>query len=127
MPEKSYLEALLGAKCPRCRKGDMFIHPATKLLHFNAMHEKCPYCKVRLQPEPGFYQGAMYVSYGFLIVVMLIISLILYYLAGDPSEWIYIGVVITVMIIIIPLNYRYSRVVYLYLLGGIKYDPNLSK
>lgn len=127
MPEKSYLTALLLGKCPRCRQGDMFIYPATNVVRFNAMHERCPHCGVRLQPEPGFYQGAMYVGYAFTLAVMLVISLILYYLAGHPSEWVYIGVVIAVMVILIPLNYRYSRILFLYFFGGIKYDPSLSK
>ena len=127
MREKNYLTALVEGRCPRCRKGKMFVHPAHNLLRFNAMHEECPNCGVRLQPEPGFYQGAMYVSYGFTILLMVIISLILYYFAGDPNEWIYITVVIAVMLLLVPLNYRYSRIVFLYLFGGLKYDPSLSK
>jgi hypothetical protein len=69
----------------------------------------------------------MYVGYGFTLAVFIIISLILYYFAGHPSEWVYIGVVITVMILLIPLNYRYSRILFLYMFGGLKYDPKLSK
>jgi hypothetical protein len=46
---------------------------------------------------------------------------------GDPSEWVYIGTVIGIMILLAPLNYRYSRILYLHLFGGIKYDPALSK
>ena len=91
------------------------------------MHEACPHCGVRLQPEPGFYQGAMYVSYAFTLLFMIIISLILYFLAGDPNEWVYIAVVVAVMLILVPLNYRFSRIVFLYLFGGIKYNPSLSK
>ncbi|HYG02466.1 MAG TPA: DUF983 domain-containing protein [Chryseosolibacter sp.] len=90
------------------------------------MNKECPHCFVRLEPEPGFYQGAMYVSYGFTVMLMIIISLILYYFAGDPNEWVYIGVVIAVMLILVPLNYRYSRALYLYMFGGIKYRPDLS-
>lgn len=86
------------------------------------MNEICPRCGVRLQPEPGFYQGAMYVGYAFTIAAMLLISMLLY-LLGDPSEWVYIGTVIGVAILFAPLNYRYSRIVYLYSFGGIKYDP----
>jgi uncharacterized protein (DUF983 family) len=127
MPDRSFLSALLLGKCPRCRQGDMFIYPATNLFRFNAMHEECPHCGVRLQPEPGFYQGAMYVSYAFTLLMMGLVSVVLYFLAGHPSEWVYIGVVITVMVILIPLNYRYSRILFLYLFGGIKYNPNLSK
>ena len=104
----------------------MFSHSAGKLLKFNKMNEHCPRCGVRLEPEPGFYQGAMYVGYAFTTVIIIIISLILY-LAGNPSDAVYIGTVIGVMILLVPLNYRYSRIVYLYAFGGIKYDPNWSK
>lgn len=89
------------------------------------MNERCPHCGLRLEPEPGFYQGAMYVSYGITIAFMVIIGLLLYF-TGDPSEWTYIGTVIGVMILLVPLNYRYSRILYLHLIGGIKYDPSQS-
>ena len=104
----------------------MFAFPATNLTKFNKMNETCPHCGVRLEPEPGFYQGAMYVGYGFTIGVIVAIGLLLYFL-GDPSEWVYIGVVIGVIILLAPLNYRYSRIVYLYAFGGIKYDPSWSR
>lgn len=90
------------------------------------MNERCPGCNIRLEPEPGFYQGAMYVSYAFTVAFIVIIGLLLY-LAGHPSEWVYIGAVIGVMVLLIPLNYRYSRILYLHLFGGIKYNPKLSK
>jgi hypothetical protein len=84
------------------------------------MNEMCPVCGVRLEPEPGFYQGAMYVSYGFTVAFIVVISAILYVL-GDPSEWTYILTIIGFMILFIPWNYRYSRIIYLYLFGGLKY------
>jgi hypothetical protein len=86
------------------------------------MNDTCPHCGVRLEPEPGFYQGAMYVGYGITVGCIVVISLILY-LLGNPNEWIYIGTIITFMILIAPLNYRYSRIIYLYSFGGIKYRP----
>jgi hypothetical protein len=89
------------------------------------MNDHCPRCGRRLEPEPGFYQGAMYVGYAFTIVVMLIIGVALY-LLSDPPDVVYIGTVIGVMILLAPLNYRYSRIVYLYAFGGIKYDPTWS-
>ena len=127
MAGKSLAGALLSGKCPRCREGDIFAHPATSLARFNRMNEICPHCGVRLEPEPGFYQGAMYVGYGFTVAVMVAVGLLLYYFAGDPSEWVYIGTVIGVMILLVPLNYRFSRIVYLYAFGGIKYDPSWSR
>lgn len=126
MREKTLAGALLSGKCPRCRQGDMFSHPVTHLAKFNKMNAACPHCGVRLEPEPGFYQGAMYVSYAFTVVMIVIIGSTLY-LFGDPSEWIYIMVVIGVMLFLVPLNYRLSRIVYLYAAGGIRYDPTWSR
>jgi hypothetical protein len=104
----------------------MFAHSAFSPGKFNVMNETCPHCGVRLEPEPGFYQGAMYVGYGITVGVMLVISLILY-LAGDFSEWTYVGVVIGVMLLLVPFNYRYSRIIYLYSFGGIKFNGSRSK
>ncbi len=124
--ERTYLLALLQGRCPRCREGKIFAYPVTRITRFNKMNHECPHCNVRLEPEPGFYQGAMYVGYAITLICMLAISLVLF-LAGSFSEWIYISVVISFMILIVPLNYRYSRIVYLYLFGGIKYNPEFSK
>lgn len=125
MPRKSLLAAIIQGKCPKCREGDIFAYSSTNLTRFNKMNEQCPHCGVRLEPEPGFYQGAMYVSYAFTIACMVIVGITLYVL-GDPSEWIYIGTVIAIMILVAPLNYRYSRILYLHSFGGITYDPSLS-
>lgn len=76
-----------------------------------------------LQPEPGFYQGAMYVSYGFAMAIIIAVSALLY-LAGDPSEWVYISVVVALIVFLAPINYRASRIVYLYMFGGIKFDAS---
>jgi len=122
MQTPSYLAALLHGKCPHCRKGDIFQFPLSKSLSkFNVMNECCPNCEVRLEPEPGFYQGAMYVGYAITVACIVAVSIVLYFFAGHPSEWVYIGAVVSIMILIIPINYRYSRIIYLYLFGGLKF------
>ena len=118
---RSYLSALLNAKCPKCREGDLFKYSALNLTRFSVMNERCPVCGVRLEPEPGFYQGAMYVGYGFTVALIAIVALILYF-TWDPSEWTYIAVVISLAVLGAPLNYRYSRVLYLYMFGGIRFN-----
>lgn len=128
MPALSSPAALLQGKCPRCRKGDIFKYPVFgHLLQFNKMCEKCPHCDVRLEPEPGFYQGAMYVGYGITVVVIILVSLILYFLAPQASAYVYMVTVIGVMVLLIPFNYRYSRIIYLYLFGGIGFDSNAGQ
>lgn len=125
MAEKSLTDALFKGKCPRCREGRMFTYPLSQWHRFNKMNKVCPHCGVRFDPEPGFYQGAMYVGYAFTISVLVVVSLLLYIL-GNDSDVVYISTVIGVMVLIAPLNYRYSRIVYLYMFGGIRYDPGLS-
>ncbi len=123
---RSLAGALAEGKCPVCRRGDMFMYPVfSKPAKFNVMNDRCPHCDVRLQPEPGFYQGAMYVSYAFTVAVIALVGLVLY-LAGNPSEWTYIGTSIGVMLLLVPFNYRFSRIIYLYAFGGLKYNPQLS-
>jgi uncharacterized protein (DUF983 family) len=123
MPTISYPKALLHGKCPRCHQAPIFKYTvAGRLFRFNEMNRECPHCGVRLEPEPGFYQGAMYVGYGITVAVIALVSIVLYFFAGHPSEWVYIGTVVTLMILLIPFNYRYSRILYLYFFGGIKFD-----
>lgn len=127
MRSRSLAAAIAEGRCPQCRRGDIFSYPVmTRIGRFNKMNEHCPHCGVRLEPEPGFYQGAMYVSYAFTVAVIAIVGLVLY-LAGDPSEWVYVGTAIAVMVLLVPFNYRFSRIIYLYSFGGMRYNPRLSE
>ena len=49
-------------KCPKCRKGDLFVAPFDFKNPLN-MHEKCSHCGQLFEPEPGYYFGAMFISY----------------------------------------------------------------
>ncbi len=120
------VKAALKCKCPQCRTGDVYPYAAYNLLKFSKMNDRCQTCDVRLEPEPGFYQGAMYVSYGFSVIGLIIIGLLLYYTI-DPTQWVYITSIIMVMTLLAPLNFRYSRILYLYLFGGIDYKPSVSQ
>lgn len=120
-------KALLQGKCPRCHMGEIFKFPIVgHLWKFNQMNTTCSHCEVRFEPEPGFYQGAMYIGYGFTMVCIILVSAVLYSV-GYYSEWVYIGVVVALLVLFIPFNYRYSRIVYLYLFGGIKFDSDYSR
>nr|PZN58344.1 MAG: DUF983 domain-containing protein [Bacteroidota bacterium] len=123
MAASSRSGAVLRGKCPRCRQGDIFTYPISRLSKFNVMNERCPHCDVMLQPEPGFYQGAMYVSYAFAVALIVTIGILLY-LLGDPPEWVYISAIVALTILLAPLNYRASRILYLHLFGGIKFDAS---
>lgn len=89
------------------------------------MYERCPHCGLRYEIEPGYFVGAMYVSYAFSGGVALVLGFLLYYLAGDPDGWVYVSVVAPAMILIAPLNFRASRVIWLYYVAGVEYVRGL--
>lgn len=125
MGEKEALQAVLKGKCPRCRSGAMFTHSPAKLSKFGEMNEQCAHCGFRFEREPGFFYGAMYVSYALSVGIFLVASVILYFLFGNPNIEVYVVTVALLALLSYPLNFRYSRILFLHVFGGVKYDPSL--
>ena len=121
-PRSSFV-ALLAQRCPRCHQGPLFPYSALNLAKFDEMYASCPVCGLHYEPEPGFYWGAMYISFAFGTAIMLIVGVLMFYLAHDPPTWVYVTGVAVVAIGFAPWSLRYSRTVMLYLFGGVSYNP----
>ncbi len=124
---RSRINAILAAKCPQCRKGDIFPFRAYDLKHFAKMYESCTYCGRSYEVEPGFFMGAMYVSYAFCVFVLVLIGILMFIIFADPPVWLYAVLSAIFIVILHPVIFRYSRVIYLHLFGGIRYSPNGDK
>ncbi len=64
-------KAMWNEKCPRCREGYIFEKPF-RISDPLAMPKRCPVCGQVTEPEPGFYYGAMFLSYivsGFMLLI----------------------------------------------------------
>src|SRR5918993_450968 len=122
--EPSAISAALHAKCPRCRKGQLF---ANSMYGFKTqvMNEYCSYCGLRFEREPGYFYVAMFVSYGMTVLQMIAIGVLTYLITGEEnSPWMYIITIFIGIILLSPINYRYSRVILLYwLTPGLTYSP----
>ena len=68
--ELSEFKAAWQAKCPRCRIGHVYQGPAYGL-KVQKMNSHCEYCGLRYEREPGYFYGAMYVTYAFSIAEMV--------------------------------------------------------
>ena len=69
----SKLYSILHLKCPRCHEGDLFHTETWSFQDIAGMPDRCPHCRQNYMPEPGFYYGAMFISYifwGFLCVIL---------------------------------------------------------
>jgi uncharacterized protein (DUF983 family) len=123
----SEFKAALLAKCPKCRKGNMF---ASSMYNFfgQKTYTKCPYCNFQFEIEPGYFYVAMFVSYGMNVVEMITLAVGTYMLTGSESPWLYVGILLGAAFILSPFNYRYSRVILLYwLTPNLNYDPERAK
>ncbi|MEK6478859.1 DUF983 domain-containing protein [Catalinimonas sp. 4WD22] len=95
--------------------------------HFTATNKTCPHCQLIFEREPGFFFGAMYVSYALTMGVLLATAFVLYNVFGDPDLWVYIVTVPLIVLLLLPVIFRYSRTLYLHGFGGISYENKYAE
>lgn len=108
------LRAIVTLRCPRCLEGRIW-------RGFLSMHKACPVCGLVFDREPGYFTGAMVVSYALAIPVLGAIVIGLMTLGGlDAVPALLIGD--AAYLFLVPFIFRYSRAVWLHLDWGI--DPD---
>ncbi len=122
--KKSLGSAILGAKCPRCREGNLFSVPLMSFRKLSDIKKSCDFCQANLIPEPDFYYGAMYISYAFSVALVVTALVALNVLLEKPELWMYLVSVLVANLLLLPLMLRYSKVLYLYMVGKLYYRGN---
>ena len=125
MGKESVYKAIRDEKCPRCHKGDLFLTSAFNLAGFYKMHRHCPVCEQTFEPEPGFYYGAMFISYGMLVIMSIFTWLILFFIL-HPAFAVYVVVILILNLLLLPFIFRYSRTLYLFGFGGIGFNNDIK-
>jgi uncharacterized protein (DUF983 family) len=90
------------------------------VIHPLRMHKACAVCGQRFEPEPGFYYGAMFISYifiGFFSLGLVGLSVFYFKLSVEYAFLILFGF----LAIMFLWNLRFSRSVWIHLM--IKYNP----
>jgi len=114
--------AITKNKCPRCMEGD--IYPDNNPYHFKNLSEfnpRCGSCNQNFEPEPNFYYGAMYVSYGYTVALFVAVYIIF-------SKWMHwemwptVGALAVLLAVLAPVLFRLSRTTWLSLF--VKYDKD---
>lgn len=85
-----------------------------------AMNKQCPVCGQKFEPEPGFYFGAMFISYIFLAFFSLGLTglLVFYFHQSVDFAFLILLLILAVMFI---WNLRFSRSIWIHLI--VKYNP----
>lgn len=103
------IKSILSVKCPRCREGNMFPSGTLYTRRFADMHATCPNCGQVFEPEPGYYYGAMYVSFGFSTAMFLGVLFVLNLLVAEITMAMVMTSVLVIVIGCLPLTFRLSR------------------
>jgi uncharacterized protein (DUF983 family) len=98
---------LLRQRCPRCRQGAIYERGFT-------MHERCPVCGLIYEPEPGYFVGSMYISYGMATIFLGLTMLGLHLLLPAWDLGTVALLSIAVFVPFVPAATRYARVIWLY-------------
>ena len=110
------LNSILKNKCPKCGNGDFFINenPYLNILFHNGnCHKNCSSCDSKYELEPGFFYGAMYVSYALAIGLGCFLLIILISILGKEDVLILIAIIGFSILIFSPINYYLSRLLWI--------------
>jgi uncharacterized protein (DUF983 family) len=109
---------ILRQRCPRCRTGSIFRYSIFR--GFPKMHDRCPVCDLKFEREPGYFLGAMYVSYALGVMIVALFATVLWSVTG----WWITKDIIWAVVLFLPLAPTitlFARVLWIYLDQAI--DP----
>lgn len=78
------------------------------------MYEQCPVCGLRFEREPGYFLGAMYISYALALITILLLAALLWL----SFRWTIQKTAIWAVILFLPLTPSltyFARVLWIYL------------
>jgi uncharacterized protein (DUF983 family) len=99
-------------KCPQCHQGSVLTFSPYQINKLLDVQESCAHCHLKYEKEPGFFYGALYVSYaltsGIFIVAYLFQEMVL-----DLPITQFAILMISLLLLTFPLIARWSRVLWL--------------
>lgn len=117
----SKLYSIATNTCPKCNEGTFFkTSNPYDLKDFDKINPTCEYCGESFQREPGFYIGAMYISYALSVAMVITAFVGFVIIFGFDIEYV-LGVLIPLIIILMPVLFRTARIIWLNIF--VNYDP----
>lgn len=109
------LYSIINNKCPRCHEGHFFTSPNSyDLKTFSDMPDECPVCHQTYQPEPGYYYGAMYVSYALNVAIFVTVWVATNVLFKDGvGVWWLVLASIIAGVGLMPVSFRLARLIWI--------------
>jgi hypothetical protein len=119
-----WFKSVLFHKCPRCLEGDLFPDRNSYNLKQTAvMNPRCLVCDLNFWPEPGYYYGAMYVSYAFTVALAVAVFVAHYVFHQEINVMWYLIELTLTLALAAPYTFRTSRAIWLNFFN--KYNPKI--
>jgi uncharacterized protein (DUF983 family) len=116
------LYSILFNTCPQCQKGRFFaVNNPYNLRQFDQMNPRCGCCDERFEREPGYYTGALYVSYAY-YTALIMGCFLLFEVLLDWALTPFLIVLISLIILLTPVVFRLARLTWINFF--IRYDAN---
>jgi uncharacterized protein (DUF983 family) len=116
VPRWQLMSRALQLLCPRCGR-------ASIIRKWLFMPERCPECRLKLEREPGYYLGSIYINYGLTAVLLTLGYFILFFAFDLPPRGLLWGSL--AFAVIFPLLFfPFSRT--LWLAFDLAWDPPIE-
>jgi uncharacterized protein (DUF983 family) len=112
MKKGSKLYSIATMTCPQCQESHMMVANPYRFSTMGEVKDKCEVCGLDLKPEPGFYYGAMYVSYGLGVAIFVTIWASCNLFFDNVGVWTQISLVLIALIGLGPYLYALSKVIW---------------
>jgi hypothetical protein len=79
------------------------------------MNEACPVCHTRFERAPGYFVGAMYVSYAFAVAILFVMVAV--FSLGVFDAWplpLVVAVAVGIYLLLVPALFRWSRILWIH-------------
>lgn len=120
----SKLYSITKLKCPKCQEGNLFlVSNAWNFKKMLDMPDRCPTCNQDFCIEPGFYSGALWVSFPIVVIIGLILLSPLLLYPDFFNLIVSLGVII--IFILQPIIMRWGRAAWINIF--VHYAPNYKK
>ena len=112
--KKHLLKSILQEKCPNCGQSHVF-EKKTGIFELPKMKERCDSCNYYFDREPGYFIGAMYISYGLAVLQGLITFLLVHFLLPSVPTLGVVFIILGVIFLFSLKNYKLSRIIYIHI------------
>ncbi len=116
----SKLYSIFGFKCPKCHEGSLFETGTFSFSKPFGMNKNCSVCGQDFEPEPGFYYGAMFISYIFMGWFCLGFIALLHWGIGWSLEASFVALIAFYVLFFVGI-FRLARAIWINI--NVKYDP----